>query len=128
MYVILILILVKKFNQKSEKIKYIDLSFFFFFLSSFIAFVHSFLFLLTCSDIGGNQLFLAKIFVFINIFCNVLTILSLFIFCMFDFFKFTKNFAFFRKIGLSVYIFSIISCLTISLFNGFFMKILLLER
>lgn len=126
MYVILILIfvLVKRNNQKNGKIKYIDLSFFFFFLSSFAAFVLSFLFLLACSDIGNNQVSFVKTFVFINIFCSVLTILSLFIFCMFDFFKFTKNFAFFKKIGLSAYIFSIITCLTISLFNGFFMKIL----
>ena len=116
--------LVKKNNRKNEKIKYLDLSFFFFFLSSFIAFTHSFFFLLTCSNIGNNQMFFIKSFKFIDIFCSVITFLSLFISCLFDYFKFTKNFAFFKKIGLSAYIFSIIVCLTIFLFNGFFMKIL----
>ena len=70
MYDILILYLMEKFDQKSEEIKNVDLTFFFFFLSSFIGFTHSFHFLLTCSNIGENQIIHIKNFKFINIFFN----------------------------------------------------------
>lgn len=114
----------EKFDQENEKIKNVDLAFFFFFLSSFIGFTHSFFFLLTCSNIGESQIILIKNFKFINIFCTILFFLSLLVSCLFDYYKFIKKFAIFKKIGLSKYIFGIAICLTIFLFNGFFMKIL----
>lgn len=121
---ILILYFMEKFDQKSEKIKNVDLAFFFFFLSSFTGFTHSFFFLLTCSNIDESQIILIKNFKFINIFCTILSFLSLLVSCLFDYYKFIKKFAIFKKVGLSKYIFSIAVCLTIFLFNGFFMKIL----
>lgn len=114
----------KKLDQKDKKVKNNDLSFLFFFLSSFVGFLHSFFFLLACSDIGNNQIILIKNFGFINIFCSVFTLLLLLVSCLFDYHKFIKKFSFFKKIGLSAYIFSITFCLIIFLFNTFFIKIL----
>lgn len=114
----------EKIDRKNERLKNIDLAFFFFFLSSIIGITHGLIFLLICSNIGNNQIILIKNFKFINTICNVLTFLSLFVSCLLDYYKFAKKFAIFRKNGLANYILSIILCITIFFFNNFFIKIL----
>ncbi len=113
----------RKQTPKNSKQQF-NISFLFFCLGDLIFLLRSLFFLIICLHDDEKQMIFINSFKIIDVATHVLILTFLFLSCLFDYKKINKNFVFFKKKYLSMYIASGLIYLLAFCLDIFFTKIL----